>query len=83
MEFYLVPVEEGKEAVAVEEALKKINYDVDDRASIWDKEEIDKIVKTMTKENALNLIMQFLPEPVADKFNDLFRIEFNQSSEWK
>jgi hypothetical protein len=28
MEYYLLPLEEGKEAVAVEEALKKIDYDV-------------------------------------------------------
>ena len=76
----MLPIEEGKEAVAVEEALKKIDYDVDDRAFTWSKEEIDKIVKTMTKENALNLIVQFLPEPVGDKFADLFRIKFNQSS---
>jgi hypothetical protein len=31
----------------------------------------------MTKENALNLIVQFLPDPVGDKFADLFRIKFN------
>ena len=66
MEYYLLPVEEGEEAVAVEEALKKIDYDVDDRASIWSKEDVDKIVKTMTKENALNVIVQFLPDP--DRF---------------
>ena len=35
MEYYLLPVEDGKEAVAVEEALKKIDYDVDDRAYTW------------------------------------------------
>jgi hypothetical protein len=80
MEYYLLPVEEGEEAVAVEEALKKVDYDVDDRASIWSNEEIDKIVKTMTKENAPNLILQFLPDPVVDKFADLFGITFNQSS---
>jgi hypothetical protein len=74
-EYYLLPIEEGEEAVAVEEALKKINYDVDDRASTWNKEEIDKIVKTMTKKNALNLIVQFLPDPVGDKFVDLFAIK--------
>jgi len=81
MEYYLLPVEDGKEAVAIEEALKKIDYDVDDRAFTWTKEEIDNIVKTMTKENALNLIVQFLPEPVGDRFADLFRIKFNQFSE--
>jgi hypothetical protein len=75
MEYYLLPVDEGEEAVAVEEALKKIDYDVDDRASIWSKEEIDKIVKTMTKENALNMVIQFLPDPVGDKFADLFGIK--------
>ncbi|MGC2426675.1 MAG: hypothetical protein WA421_06550 [Nitrososphaeraceae archaeon] len=75
MEYYLLPVDKGEEAVAVEEALKKIDYDVDDRASIWSKEEIDKIVKTMTKENALNMVIQFLPDPVGDKFADLFGIK--------
>ena len=75
MEYYLLPVEKGEEAVAVEEALKKIDYDVDDRASIWDKKEIDKIVKTMTKKNALNMVIQFLPDPVGDKFADLFGIK--------
>ena len=75
MEYYLLPVDKGEEAVAVEEALKKIDYDVDDRASIWSKEEIDKIVKTMTKENALNMVIQFLPDPVGDKFADLFAIK--------
>ena len=79
MEYYLLPVEES-EVVEVEEALKKVDYDVDDRASTWSKEEIDKIVKTMTKDNAPNLIVQFLPDPVGDKFADLFRIKFNQSS---
>jgi hypothetical protein len=77
MEYYLLPIEEGKEAVAVEEALKKVDYDVDDRASTWTNEEIDKIVETMTKENAPNLILQFLPDPVADKFADLFKIEYS------
>jgi hypothetical protein len=75
MEYYLLPVDKGEEAVAVEEALKKIDCDVDDRASIWSKEEIDKIVKTMTKENALNMVIQFLPDPVGDKFADLFGIK--------
>lgn len=79
MEYYLLPVEDAKEAVAVEEALKEIDYDVDDRAFAWSKEEIDKIVNSMTKENALNIIVQFLPEPVEDKFADLFGIRFNQS----
>jgi hypothetical protein len=74
MEYYLLPVEEGEEAIAVEEALKKVDYDVDDRASIWTKDEIDKIVKTMTKENALTSIVQFLPDPVGDKFANLFSL---------
>lgn len=79
MEYYLLPVEES-ESVAFEEALKKIDYDVDDRASIWTKEDIDKIVNTMTKENASKLIVEFLPEPIGDKFANLFGIKFNQSS---
>jgi hypothetical protein len=79
MEYYLLSVEVGEESIAVEEALKKVDYDVDG-ASMWSKDEIDKIVKTMTKENALFPIVQFLPDPVGDKFADLFRIKFNQSS---
>ncbi|MBV9667871.1 MAG: hypothetical protein JO327_07045 [Nitrososphaeraceae archaeon] len=79
MEYYLLPVEES-EAVAFEEALKKIDYDIDDRASIWTKEDIDKIINTMTKENASKLIVEFLPDPVGDKFANLFGITFNQSS---
>ncbi|MBV9178847.1 MAG: hypothetical protein JO297_17610 [Nitrososphaeraceae archaeon] len=79
MEYYLLPVEES-EAVAFEEALKKIDYDIDDRASIWTKEDIDKIINTMTKENASKLIVEFLPDPVGDKFANLFGIKFNQSS---
>lgn len=79
MEYYLLPVEES-EAVAFEEALKKIDYDVDDRASIWTKEDIDKIINTMTKENASKLIVEFLPDPVGDKFANLFGIKINQSS---
>jgi hypothetical protein len=51
MEYYLLPIEEGKE--------------------------VDKILKTMTKENAPNLILQFLPDPIADKFADLFKIEYS------
>ena len=78
MEYYLLPVEES-EAVAFEEALKKIDYDVDDRASIWTKEDIDKIINTMTKENASKLIVEFLPDPVGDKFAELFGIKFDQS----
>jgi hypothetical protein len=79
MEYYLLPVEES-EAIAFEEALKKIDYDVDDRASIWTKEDIDKIVNTMTSENASKLIVEFLPDPIGDKFANLFGIKFNQSS---
>jgi hypothetical protein len=79
MEYYLLPVEET-EAVAFEEALKKIDYDLDDRASIWTKEDIDKIINTMTKENASKLIVEFLPDPVGDKFANLFGIKINQSS---
>ena len=79
MEYYLIPVEES-EAVAFEEALKKIDYDIDDRASIWTKEDIDKIISTMTKENASKLIVDFLPDPVGDKFAKLFGIKINQSS---
>ena len=79
MEYYLLPVKES-EAVAFEEALKKIDYDVDDRASAWTKEAIDKIINTMTKENAPKLILEFLPDPVGNKFADLFGIKFNQLS---
>jgi hypothetical protein len=76
MEYYLLPVEDD-EAVAVEEALKKINYDVDDRASVWGKEVINKIVNAMTKENAPKMISDFLPDPIRDKFINLFGINFD------
>jgi hypothetical protein len=76
MEYYLLPVVED-EAVAVEEALKKINYDVDDRASVWGKEVINKIVNAMTKENAPKMISDFLPDPIRDKFINLFGINFD------
>jgi hypothetical protein len=75
MEYYLLPVEEGKEALQFEEALKRIDYDVDDRSSIWSKEDIDNIINTMTKENATKMILQFLPDPVGDKFAELLAIK--------
>jgi hypothetical protein len=77
MEYYLLPVEES-EALEVEEALKKVNYDVDDRASIWSKEEINKVIKSMTKENAQNLILEFLPDPIGDKFAKVYGLNLNQ-----
>ena len=77
MEYYLLPVQEGKEVLEVEEALKRIDYDVDDRASYWSKEDIDKIVSSMTKENAIKMIVQFLPDPVGDKFAALCGINMN------
>jgi len=76
MEYYLLPVEDD-EAVAVEEALKKINYNVDDRASVWGKEVINKIVNAMTKENAPKMISDFLPDPIRDKFINLFGLNFD------
>jgi hypothetical protein len=57
--------------------LKKIDYDVDDRAFIWSAEDIDKILITMTEENAHRIIIDFLPEPVADKFAKLFGVKMN------
>jgi hypothetical protein len=76
MDYYLLPVEDD-EAVAVEEALKKINYDVDDRASVWGKEVINKIVNAITKENAPKMISDFLPDPIRDKFINLFGLNFD------
>ncbi len=75
MEYYLLHVGEGKEALELEESLKGIDYDVDDRASTWSKEDIDKIINTMTKENATTMILQFLPDPVGDKFAQLLGIK--------
>ncbi|MGN6347556.1 MAG: hypothetical protein ACTHJ7_10500 [Candidatus Nitrosocosmicus sp.] len=71
MDYYLLPLEKV-EVDQFEQALRKINYDVDDRSFVWTEELIDKIISTMTKENAYKIIMQFLPEPVADKFTELF-----------
>jgi len=76
MDYYLLPLEKD-ETDKLEDALRKINYDVDDRASIWSAEVVDKIVSTMTKENAYKVVMEFLPEPVADKFTELFEIKID------
>lgn len=74
MDYYLLPLEKA-EVDQFEQALRKINYDVDDRSFVWTEEVIDKIISTMTKENAYKIIMQFLPEPVADKFAELFEVK--------
>jgi hypothetical protein len=76
MDYYLLPVEKN-EIDRIEDSLKKIDYDVDDRAFIWSAEDIDKILITMTKENAHRIIIDFLPEPVADKFAKLFGVKMN------
>jgi hypothetical protein len=77
VEYYLLPVEES-EAVAFEEALKKIGYDVDDRASSWSEEIIGRIMDAMTtKESAPKLIVEFLPDPVGEKFAELFGIKLD------
>ena len=67
MEYYLLPVDKF-EAPKVEKALKEANYDVDDRASIWSQEEIKKVTNSMTKENAQKLILEFLPDPIGERF---------------
>lgn len=77
MEYYLLPVEKN-ESLVIEEALRKVNYDVDDRSSYWKDEDIDKIVQTMTKDNAHKLIIEFLPEPISDKFAKLFGIKIDE-----
>jgi hypothetical protein len=76
MNYYLLSVDKD-ESDKLEDALRKINYDVDDRASIWSAEVIDKIASTMTKDNAYRLVVEFLPEPVADKFTKIFEIKIN------
>jgi hypothetical protein len=76
MNYYLLPVDKD-ESDKLEDALRKINYDVDQRASIWSAEVIDKIESTMTKENAYKMVVEFLPEPVADKFVKIFEIKIN------
>jgi len=45
---------------------------VDDR-SIWSKEEINKVINSMTKENVQNLILEFSPYPVGEKFVEVDR----------
>ena len=68
MNYYLLPIDKDK-SDRLEVALRKINYNVDDRASVWSIQEvIDKIASNMTKENAFKMIVEFLPEPVANKF---------------
>jgi hypothetical protein len=74
MNYYLLPVDKD-ETDKLEDALRKINYDIDVRASIWSAEVIDKIASTMTKENAFKMVVEFLPEPVADKFAKIFEIK--------
>lgn len=74
MDYYLLPLEKN-EVDQFEGALKEINYDVDDRASIWSEEVIEKIVNRMTEENAYKMIIEFLPELVADKFTMLFKVK--------
>jgi hypothetical protein len=76
MNYYLLPVDKD-ESDKLEDALRKINYDVDQRASIWSAEVIDKIESTMTKENAYKMVVEFLPEPVADKFGKIFEFKIN------
>ena len=76
MNYYLLPVDKD-ESDKLEDALRKINYNVDDRASIWSAEVVDKIANTMTKENAFKMVVEFLPEPVADKFAKIFEITIN------
>ena len=46
-------------------------------SSIWSAEVVDKIASTMTKENAIKMVVEFLPEPVADKFEKIFEFEIN------
>jgi hypothetical protein len=41
------------------------------------KEDIDKIISTMTKENATKMILQFLPDPIEDKFAQLLGIKLD------
>ena len=76
MDYYLIPLEKD-EANQFEQVLRKINYDVDDRALFWSAEDINKIVKTMTKENAYKMIIEFLPEVVADKFSKIFEVKID------
>jgi hypothetical protein len=74
MNYYLLPVDKN-ESDKLEDALRKINYDVDHKASIWSEEVIDKVASKMTKENACEMIVEFLPEPIADKFSKIFEIK--------
>jgi hypothetical protein len=43
----------------------------------WKAEDINKIVNLMTKENAYKMIIEFLPEAVADKFLKLFEVKID------
>ena len=79
MEYYLLPVDKS-EAPEVEEALKRANYDVDDRALIWSQEQINKVTSLMTKENAQNLILEFLPDPVGEKFAQVYGLKLDMQS---
>lgn len=74
MDYYLLPIEKD-EAILIEETLRKVNYDVDDRALVWNSNEINNIANSLTKENALETIIEFLPEPIGDKFVKLFNLK--------
>lgn len=74
MDYYLLPIEKD-EAILIEETLRKVNYDVDDRALVWNSNEINNIANSLTKENALEAIIEFLPEPIGDKFVKLFNLK--------
>jgi hypothetical protein len=86
--YYLLTLEEDEVAV-VDETLLKIDYDMDDRGGAWSEGDIhreevpwscldiNKIVNSMTKENAAKVIWDegFLPEPVARKFAELLSLQ--------
>ena len=74
MGYYLLPLEKN-EIGQIEDALKEINYDVVDRASVWSKKVIEKIINKTTGENAYKMIIEFLPDPDADKFTMLFKVK--------
>jgi hypothetical protein len=74
--FYMLLAPMGTEIGDVQQALRNIGYDWEDEASWWNEEVINNVVNTMTKENALKMIVEneFLPDPVCEKFRALFGI---------
>jgi hypothetical protein len=73
MDYYLLPLEK-EEVKKFEYELRKIDYDVDDRVLFWNAEDIDRIVNSMTKENAYKM-MSFCQMQVQVNFLNYLKLK--------